>query len=99
MKAVTNRVMTVQYPYHHFALFEGTGLSMDLLETSSNGNSSFLFRHNPNYQNVQKMFWTAVDSLNPENVMDLVRRHPYHVDSLIQVRRGGGVGWEDRCQV
>jgi len=64
---------------------KGTGLSMDLLETSSNGNSSFLFRHNPNYQNVQKMFWAAVDSLNPENVMDLVRRHPYHVDSLIQL--------------
>lgn len=64
---------------------KGTGLTMEIQETSSSGTTFFLFRHNSTYQQVQKQFWTAVDSLNPENVMELVRRHPYHVDSLIQL--------------
>ena len=74
---------------------------MEIQETSASGTTSFVFRHNPTYQQVQRQFWTAVDSLNPENVMELVRRHPYHVDSLIQVRyreegQGKGIfGYED----
>lgn len=64
---------------------KGTGLTMEFEGTSSSGNASFIFRHNSSYQSVQKQFWSAVDSLHPENVMELVRRHPYHVDSLIQL--------------
>jgi len=64
---------------------KGTGLFMELDGTSSTGFTSFIFRHNTSYQSVQKQFWSAVDSLHPENVMELVRRHPYHVDSLIQL--------------
>lgn len=64
---------------------KGTGLTMDFDGTSPTGNSSFIFRHHTHYQSVQKQFWAAVDSLHPENVMELVRRHPYHVDSLIQL--------------
>ncbi|XP_061196986.1 ribosome quality control complex subunit TCF25-like [Saccostrea echinata] len=61
-----------------------TGLTMSLKETQGNVNY-FVYEHNHQYQQVQFQFYDAVESLNPQNIMDIVRSHPYHVDSLIQM--------------
>jgi hypothetical protein len=49
------------------------GLSMRFLESDKSGNQHFTFEHSPTYQNVQKRFFHAVDSLNPEFI--IVSKH------------------------
>lgn len=61
-----------------------TGLTMSLKETQGNVNY-FVFEHNHQYQQVQFKFYDAVESLNPQNIMDIIRTYPYHVDALIQM--------------
>ena len=46
-----------------------TGLLMKFLESDRNGNQYFTFEHSPSYQLVQKRFFHAVDSLNPEFII------------------------------
>lgn len=46
-----------------------TGLSMKFLESDKFGNQYFTFEHSPSYQSVQKRFFNAVDSLNPELII------------------------------
>lgn len=41
---------------------------MSLVKTE-NGISSFAFEHSLNYQQVQMNFFTAVESLNPDNIV------------------------------
>ncbi|XP_059469936.1 ribosome quality control complex subunit TCF25 [Neocloeon triangulifer] len=45
----------------------------------------FSYEHSPDYQQVQKIFLQAVESLNPDNVVSVIHSHPYHVDALLQV--------------
>lgn len=45
----------------------------------------FKFDHNLHYQDVQKEFMRAVDTLNPDNIVSILRLHPYHIDSHIQL--------------
>ena len=52
-----------------------TGLSMKFLESDPYGNQIFTFEHSPSYQNVQKRFFHAVDSLNPEFIVVSIIRH------------------------
>jgi hypothetical protein len=60
------------------------GISMSYLY-SKNGFLYFKFVHNVHYQDVQKQFMRAVDSLNPDNIVNILKLHPYHVDSHIQL--------------
>ncbi|KAK3085888.1 hypothetical protein FSP39_010034 [Pinctada imbricata] len=62
-----------------------TGLSMTHLETANNGLQYFTYEHNHQYQQVQFQFYDAVESLNPQNIADIIRNHPFHVDGLIQL--------------
>ena len=46
-----------------------TGLAMKFLESDKNSYQYFTFEHSPSYQVVQKRFFYAVDSLNPEFII------------------------------
>ncbi|XP_072452206.1 ribosome quality control complex subunit TCF25 [Chiloscyllium punctatum] len=61
-----------------------TGISMQLLETKS-GVQYFTFEHNRDYQQVQFKFLDAVDSMDPNNILTLLRVNPHHIDSLLQL--------------
>ncbi|XP_045193322.2 transcription factor 25-like [Mercenaria mercenaria] len=61
-----------------------TGLSMRLKETKD-GCQYFLFEHNQQYQKVQFEFYDAVESLNPQNIENILQLQPYHIDALIQL--------------
>ena len=62
-----------------------TGLSMKFIESDKYGNQFFTFEHSPSYQNVQKRFFHAVDSLNPEFIIQLLNDHPFHIDAMLQL--------------
>ncbi|XP_068722284.1 ribosome quality control complex subunit TCF25-like isoform X2 [Montipora capricornis] len=61
-----------------------TGIRMEMDEMNR-GHSFFAFHHSPSYQEVQFQFLDAVESLNPNNISDILNTHPYHVDSLLQL--------------
>ncbi|KAJ8302412.1 hypothetical protein KUTeg_018808 [Tegillarca granosa] len=61
-----------------------TGLTMSLVE-NKNGFQYFSFDHSSQYQKVQFEFLEAVESLNPQNIANLLQLHPYHIDGLIQL--------------
>ena len=46
-----------------------TGLAMKFLESDRNSYQYFTFEHSPSYQLVQKRFFHAVESLNPEFII------------------------------
>lgn len=60
------------------------GLSMSLKETK-NGCQYFVFEHNHQYQQIQFQFYDAVESLNPQNIGNILQLQPYHIDALIQL--------------
>ncbi|CEI97803.1 hypothetical protein RMCBS344292_11928 [Rhizopus microsporus] len=64
--------------------YKRNGLSMEIVETV-NGVTYFAFRHSEAYQDNQLEFLNAVATHNPEALIFLVRRHPYHVDTLLQL--------------
>lgn len=45
----------------------------------------FAFEHSQYYQSVQNLFLTALERTDSDFLIDLIRRCPYHVDSLIQL--------------
>nr|CAG4650400.1 EOG090X0BCY [Sida crystallina] len=61
-----------------------TGLSM-VLDHTKDGCFYFKYEHNKEYRQIQFLFWDAVSSLNPGNIVSIVNAHPYHIDSLIQL--------------
>ncbi|XP_074645332.1 ribosome quality control complex subunit TCF25-like [Tubulanus polymorphus] len=63
---------------------QNEGLSMNLIE-KSNGLMYFTFVHSTSYQQTQFRFLDAVESYDPQNIMDVLKYHPYHIDSLIQL--------------
>ncbi|KAL0088026.1 transcriptional repressor TCF25-domain-containing protein [Phycomyces blakesleeanus] len=60
------------------------GLSMELIETKD-GISYFAFKHHDRYQDIQLDFLNAVAMHDPNGLVLLNRRHPYHVDTLLQL--------------
>uniref|UniRef100_UPI00398EBE19 ribosome quality control complex subunit TCF25 n=1 Tax=Pristiophorus japonicus TaxID=55135 RepID=UPI00398EBE19 len=61
-----------------------TGISMQLLETKG-GAQYFIFEHSRDYQQAQFKFLDAVDSMDPNNILALLRVNPHHIDSLLQL--------------
>ncbi|KAK6983179.1 Transcription factor 25 [Biomphalaria glabrata] len=59
----------------------GSGLSMKYLGDTE----GFVFEHSSAYQKVQQQFYDAVESGLPELIINILREHPYHVDTLIQM--------------
>ncbi|XP_052269537.1 transcription factor 25-like isoform X2 [Dreissena polymorpha] len=71
-------------PKDSWAPIGKTGLSMRLLEQKA-GCQYFLFEHSQSYQKVQFQFCDAVESMNPQNILDVIQLAPYHIDGLIQL--------------
>merc|ERR1719315_151808 len=61
-----------------------SGLSMRPVD-SNQGGSWFTLDHSPTYQAVQMRFLSAVDSLNPDQIVALLNVHPMHIDSMLQL--------------
>ncbi|KAJ8682073.1 hypothetical protein QAD02_017865 [Eretmocerus hayati] len=62
-----------------------SGISMAVDRTMNvKGVQYFVFEHSTSYRQVQQKFISAVESLDPQNIMSIVRSHPYHVDTLLQ---------------
>ncbi len=60
-----------------------TGMSMDVLDTSSGRICVWL--HRKAYRQVQLQFLQAVRSYDPNALMALLRVYPYHIDTLLQL--------------
>ncbi|CAH8579495.1 unnamed protein product [Schistosoma turkestanicum] len=56
------------------------GLSMESL-----GCGLYTFVHSKEYQNIQKSFYHALESMNPNNLSAILYENPYHIDSLLQL--------------
>ena len=61
------------------------GLSMKFLDSDAQGNQYFAFEHSQHYQSVEKTFFLAVESLNPDNIVQLLNQNPHHIDSMLQL--------------
>ncbi|KAL6263202.1 hypothetical protein P5V15_006002 [Pogonomyrmex californicus] len=64
-----------------------SGLSMSLDDSiKTTGNVQyFVYEHSASYKEIQHKFLQAVESLNPENIINIVNAHSFHIDSLLQV--------------
>ncbi len=70
------------------------GLSMAVVENSDADGASlraFAFEHAREYQEVQLRFFEAVESMDPAAIAAVLRAHPYHLDSLLQLSDVYGV--------
>jgi len=61
-----------------------SGLSMRPVD-SSQGGSWFTLDHSPTYQATQMRFLSAVESLNPDQIVALLNTYPMHIDSMLQL--------------
>uniref|UniRef100_A0A7G3AYK3 Putative transcription factor 25 n=1 Tax=Lutzomyia longipalpis TaxID=7200 RepID=A0A7G3AYK3_LUTLO len=49
------------------------------------GVTYFTFEHSQSYRQVQNKFLAAVESMDSDNIIQIINQQPYHVDSLIQL--------------
>ncbi|KAH8247986.1 hypothetical protein KR032_006663 [Drosophila birchii] len=61
--------------------------SNSILDNGSGGGDVqwFAFEHSQYYQGVQHMFLSALERIDSEFLITLIKRCPYHVDSLVQL--------------
>lgn len=45
----------------------------------------FQFEHTPSYRQIEHKFLTAVESMESDNMVQIINQHPYHIDTLIQL--------------
>ncbi|KNC83332.1 hypothetical protein SARC_04427 [Sphaeroforma arctica JP610] len=60
------------------------GLHMEK-ELGAEDDALYSFKHGKAYKEVEKVFLQAVDSLDPNNIVAILNRHPCHIDSLLQL--------------
>ncbi|KAI8971451.1 transcriptional repressor TCF25-domain-containing protein [Mycotypha africana] len=71
--------------------YKRNGLSMEVLSTgdqqqvANNGTTHYAFRHSEQYQDVQLEFLNAIATHSPDALLFVMRRYPYHVDTLLQL--------------
>ncbi|KAJ3342953.1 Transcription factor 25 [Gonapodya sp. JEL0774] len=63
---------------------ERLGLEMELVTTVGEVNV-FGYSHGSKYMEIEKAFISAVYSFDPNPLANIVRRHPYHVSTLLQL--------------
>ncbi|XP_078042156.1 nuclear localized protein 1 isoform X1 [Augochlora pura] len=63
----------------------GLSMSLDHTMTATGNVQYFVYEHGPSYRQVQLKFLEAVESLNPENIVNIINAHSYHVDALLQL--------------
>ncbi|BFZ12900.1 hypothetical protein BsWGS_15939 [Bradybaena similaris] len=74
----SSRLVQVKDTWHSTG---GSGLAMKFLDQTK----EFAFEHSSVYQKLQHQFADAVDSGHPDNINNILRESPYHIDSLIQM--------------
>lgn len=60
-------------------------ISMKMLPKSNDSNTWFTFEHSKFYQTVEELFLSAVKQTDTDFLVNLMKKCPYHVDSLIQL--------------
>ncbi|XP_014661903.1 PREDICTED: transcription factor 25-like [Priapulus caudatus] len=71
-------------PKDSWPQFSKSGLSMQLLDTKQ-GAQYFTFIHSKDYQTAQFQFYDAVESHQPDNIVQVLNLQPYHLDALLQL--------------
>jgi hypothetical protein len=61
------------------------GLGMEVEEKRTDGTILYRFVHNRAYQEVQSQFEIAVESMDPDRLVVMLRQNPYHISTLLQV--------------
>ncbi|XP_076245271.1 nuclear localized protein 1 isoform X2 [Calliopsis andreniformis] len=74
-------------PKDNWPAINESGLSMSLDHTiqSVPNVQYFVYEHSPFYRQVQLKFLDAVESLDPEDIVNIINVHSYHVDALLQL--------------
>lgn len=63
-----------------------SGLSMSIDSTMKSENILyFVYEHDSSYKQIQYKFLEAVESSNPESLVNVISTHTYHVDALLQL--------------
>lgn len=63
----------------------GLSMSFDHTMEFTNKVQYFVYDHSLSYRQVQLKFLQAVESLNPENIVNIINMHSYHIDALLQL--------------
>jgi hypothetical protein len=61
------------------------GLSMKLSKDQSSPEKQYNIMHDKYYQETQAMFMQCVQTMEPQNLIGLLRQKPYHIATLLQV--------------
>lgn len=60
-------------------------MSIDTNPLNDSSLTWFKFEHSPVYRSLQHKFLKAVESMDSENIIQIIQQQPYHIDSLIQL--------------
>lgn len=63
----------------------GLSMSIDTNPLNDNSLTWFKFEHSTAYRTLQNKFLKAVESMDSENIIQIIQQQPYHIDSLIQL--------------
>lgn len=63
----------------------GLSMSIDTNPLNDSSLNWFKFEHSTAYRTLQQRFLKAVESMDSENIIQIVQQQPYHIDSLIQL--------------
>ncbi|KAI8899714.1 transcriptional repressor TCF25-domain-containing protein [Globomyces pollinis-pini] len=93
-KVKSTRRRALANPKSHWPRANPTGLSCELLSTHEGtskelfiitGYSTFSFKHSKDYEVTQLQFIQAIETLNPNNIMEVLAKSPFHIDSNLQM--------------
>ncbi|XP_014616085.1 PREDICTED: transcription factor 25 [Polistes canadensis] len=73
-------------PRENWPLIGKSGLSMSVDSTMKSDNVLyFVYEHDSSYKQIEYKFLEAVESSNPESLINVINTHTYHVDTLLQL--------------
>lgn len=73
-------------PRENWPLIGKSGLSMSVDSTMKSDNVLyFVYEHDSSYKQIEHKFLEAVESSNPESLINVINTHTYHVDTLLQL--------------
>ncbi|EPX72630.1 DUF654 family protein [Schizosaccharomyces octosporus yFS286] len=82
---VRRRKYVLVQPQEGWPVLARSGLSMRLIEQTPDGLCFFELTQSRAYQEVQETFEFYVQIYDPNNLFMLLRSHPFHIDTLLQV--------------
>lgn len=64
---------------------DGNDTNTTSIDDNNRGVIWFKFEHNATYRGLQQKFLSAVESMDSDNIIQIINQQPYHIDSLIQL--------------